>query len=271
MDLIGGQFLEKFSSTRGIYFHQGYRGFHHSFRPLSLLYATVTTYNIKKELTERIMSSLPSISGSIPKENALENKSKEEMSSTLPKLEMPKNNIQSNDDTLPIMKKSPRISKSPRTVPKTKSPRLSPRLKPIKKDEENNLNKDREIKLDNTVVPKHQHHHHSKIDAVSHLLTRRRSIVQTAEEFAEEAWKAREKFIAFVPRKVLPEMYEMRNKVEERCTSLQGVVSFLDVAGFTKLTERLALQDDGAERLAEIINKLMGQLVGTLKTGDVIK
>jgi hypothetical protein len=30
-------------------------------------------------------------------------------------------------------------------------------------------------------------------------------------------------------------------------------------------------QSDGAERLAKIINKLMGQMVDTLKTGDVIK
>jgi hypothetical protein len=45
----------------------------------------------------------------------------------------------------------------------------------------------------------------------------------------------------------------------------------LDVAGFTKLTEKLALQPDGAERLAKIINKLMAQLLDTLPTGDVIK
>jgi hypothetical protein len=50
-----------------------------------------------------------------------------------------------------------------------------------------------------------------------------------------------------------------------------GVASFLDLAGFTKLTERLAQQPDGAERLAKIINKLMGQLLDTLTTGDVIK
>jgi hypothetical protein len=30
-------------------------------------------------------------------------------------------------------------------------------------------------------------------------------------------------------------------------------------------------QPDGAERLAKIINKLMGQLLDTLKTGDTIK
>ena len=56
-----------------------------------------------------------------------------------------------------------------------------------------------------------------------------------------------------------------------RCLQMSGVVSFLDVAGFTKLTEKLALQPDGAERLAKIINKLMSQLLSTLPTGDVIK
>jgi len=56
-----------------------------------------------------------------------------------------------------------------------------------------------------------------------------------------------------------------------RCKTLQGVVAFLDVAGFTKLTERLAMQPDGAERLAKIINKLMGQMLNTCPTGDVIK
>jgi len=60
-------------------------------------------------------------------------------------------------------------------------------------------------------------------------------------------------------------------KPAARSTTMRGVVSFLDVAGFTKLTERLALQPDGAERLAKIINKLMGQLLDTLTTGDVIK
>lgn len=77
-------------------------------------------------------------------------------------------------------------------------------------------------------------------------------------------------FVAFVPRKVLPQLPEMDLAVP-RCMTLQGVVSFLDVAGFTKLTERLAMQPDGAERLAKIINKLMGQMLNTCPTGDVIK
>jgi class 3 adenylate cyclase len=78
------------------------------------------------------------------------------------------------------------------------------------------------------------------------------------------------RYAAFVPRRVLPHLTGMQ-RAEPRCGPLEGVVSFLDVAGFTKLTEKLAQQADGAERLAKIINKLMGQLLGTLTTGDVIK
>jgi hypothetical protein len=48
-------------------------------------------------------------------------------------------------------------------------------------------------------------------------------------------------YVAFVPRKVLPQLPAME-VAEARCTNMQGVVSFLDVAGFTKLTERLAMQ-----------------------------
>ena len=76
--------------------------------------------------------------------------------------------------------------------------------------------------------------------------------------------------MAFVPKRVLAQLPEMLHP-EARCTTTRGIVSFLDLAGFTKLTERLALQPDGAERLAKIINKLMGQLLKTLVTGDVIK
>ena len=77
-------------------------------------------------------------------------------------------------------------------------------------------------------------------------------------------------FVAFVPRRVLPQLPEMRVP-GARCLPMSGVVSFLDVAGFTKLTEKLALQPDGAERLAKIINKLMSQRLNPLPTGDVIK
>jgi class 3 adenylate cyclase len=90
-----------------------------------------------------------------------------------------------------------------------------------------------------------------------------------AAEASAEAAILRQ-YVAFVPRKVLPELPEMAI-AEPRIRTLQGVVSFLDVAGFTKLTERLALQSDGAERLAKIINKLMGQMLNTCPTGDVIK
>lgn len=129
-------------------------------------------------------------------------------------------------------------------------------------------------------------------------------------------------YIAFVPRRVLPQLSQLRQNPEASCEELevpqgnlrspdrrpatladgdscclaglagwlqlplllllprvfmlalnftQGVVSFLDIAGFTKLTERLAEQPDGAERLAKIINKLLTQLLNTLTTGDVIK
>ena len=56
-----------------------------------------------------------------------------------------------------------------------------------------------------------------------------------------------------------------------KCVPFEGVASFLDLAGFTKLTERLALLPDGAERLAKVINKLMTTLLDTLQTGDTIK
>jgi hypothetical protein len=77
-------------------------------------------------------------------------------------------------------------------------------------------------------------------------------------------------FVAFVPRRVLPQLPGME-AAAARVARMAGVVSFLDVAGFTKLTEKLAAQADGAERLAKIINKLMAQLLNTLPTGDVIK
>ena len=77
-------------------------------------------------------------------------------------------------------------------------------------------------------------------------------------------------YVAFVPRFVVPQLRELREPLA-RVEKFQGVVSFLDVAGFTKLTERLAKQPDGAERLAKIINALLGQLLDTLESGDIIK
>ena len=78
------------------------------------------------------------------------------------------------------------------------------------------------------------------------------------------------RFVAFVPRFVLPQLPSMDFPAPS-CIFIEGVVSFLDVAGFTKLTERLAMQPDGAERLAKIINKLMGQMLNTCHSGDVVK
>lgn len=77
-------------------------------------------------------------------------------------------------------------------------------------------------------------------------------------------------YVAFVPRYVVPQLRDM-GEARARVEVFQGVVSFLDVAGFTKLTERLARQPDGAERLAKIINALLGQLLNTLESGDIIK
>jgi hypothetical protein len=48
-------------------------------------------------------------------------------------------------------------------------------------------------------------------------------------------------YVAFVPRRVLPELPAMHD-AEPKCAHFEGVVSFVDLAGFTKLTERLALQ-----------------------------
>jgi len=212
------------------------------------------------------MSTLPLISGSIMKEDEQKGEEKMKSASFLPKLEVPKNSSQ------------------PQNKPKL-SPRASPRLKPIKLNnpsEKQNNDKDND---DQNINKKNFRIQSSltnspKLSSIAHLapqvpmLGNRRvstkSGAEIADELAQQAWDQRHRFVAFVPRKVLPEMPEMR-VAAERCTSLQGVVSFLDVAGFTKLTERLALQADGAERLADIINKLMGQLVGTLKSGDVIK
>jgi len=207
------------------------------------------------------MSTLPLISGSIMKEDEQKGEEKMKSASFLPKLEVPKNSSQ------------------PQNKPKL-SPRASPRLKPIKlnnpSEKQNNDDKDND---DQNIIKK-KFRIQSSLSSIAHLapqvpmLGNRRgstkSGAEIADELAQQAWDQRHRFVAFVPRKVLPEMPEMR-VAAERCTSLQGVVSFLDVAGFTKLTERLALQADGAERLADIINKLMGQLVGTLKSGDVIK
>ena len=63
----------------------------------------------------------------------------------------------------------------------------------------------------------------------------------------------------------------MNGPARATCVKFVGVASFLDLAGFTKLTERLALLPDGAERLAKVINTLIGRLLDTLKTGDVVK
>jgi hypothetical protein len=233
------------------------------------------------------MSSLPSISGTKSQESSGNISPRTSQNDALPKLDMMNKQTSSNDNVKKSPRISPRAPKSPRApqtaTTKDKSPRLSPRIKPIivnrqnsgsiessggVKEAEKKSTSDVKIKLISIHNPDKHHHHHKHL--VVPILSRRKSKVQTAEETAEEAWKAREKFIAFVPRKVLPQLSDLR-EAGERCTPLQGVVSFLDVAGFTKLTERLALQADGAERLADIINKLMGQLLGTLKTGDVIK
>jgi hypothetical protein len=50
--------------------------------------------------------------------------------------------------------------------------------------------------------------------------------------------------VAFVPRKLLPQLPAMAAAGEPSATMqrMEGVVSFLDLAGFTKLTERLTLQ-----------------------------
>jgi hypothetical protein len=48
-------------------------------------------------------------------------------------------------------------------------------------------------------------------------------------------------YVSFVPRRVLPELPSMHEAMA-RCQHFEGVVSFVDLAGFTKLTERLALQ-----------------------------
>jgi len=48
---------------------------------------------------------------------------------------------------------------------------------------------------------------------------------------------------AFVPRKLLPQLPAMAaTEPSATMQEIEGVVSFLDLAGFTKLTERLALQ-----------------------------
>jgi len=50
-------------------------------------------------------------------------------------------------------------------------------------------------------------------------------------------------YVAFVPRRMLPRLPAMATtKPSATMEKLEGVVSFLDLAGFTKLTERLALQ-----------------------------
>lgn len=52
-----------------------------------------------------------------------------------------------------------------------------------------------------------------------------------------------EQYVAFVPRRTLPQLPAMAaTKPSATLEKLEGVVSFLDLAGFTKLTERLAVQ-----------------------------
>jgi hypothetical protein len=52
-----------------------------------------------------------------------------------------------------------------------------------------------------------------------------------------------DQYVAFVPRRMLPRLPAMATtKPSASMEKLEGVVSFLDLAGFTKLTERLALQ-----------------------------
>jgi hypothetical protein len=52
-----------------------------------------------------------------------------------------------------------------------------------------------------------------------------------------------EQYVAFVPRRTLPQLPAMAaTKPSATMEKLEGVVSFLDLAGFTKLTERLAVQ-----------------------------
>lgn len=52
-----------------------------------------------------------------------------------------------------------------------------------------------------------------------------------------------DQYVAFVPRRMLPRLPAMATtKPSATMEKLEGVVSFLDLAGFTKLTERLALQ-----------------------------
>lgn len=54
--------------------------------------------------------------------------------------------------------------------------------------------------------------------------------------------------------------------------SVSGILSFIDITGFTALSKRLSRHPDGAERLAGIVNRLLTWLIDhCLPLGDVWK
>ena len=77
-----------------------------------------------------------------------------------------------------------------------------------------------------------------------------------------------------MPRTILRSLAGMKQQPElPYQTHLETVVLFLDVSGFTKLSEKLATKKYGAEELAEFLNQYFSQLVRIIyrSGGDVLK
>ncbi len=65
----------------------------------------------------------------------------------------------------------------------------------------------------------------------------------------------------FVPRLALDWLHESPGAVHRR---LEGTLLFVDVSGFTALTERLAARGKvGAEEISDVIGAVFGELLGT--------
>jgi class 3 adenylate cyclase len=82
---------------------------------------------------------------------------------------------------------------------------------------------------------------------------------------------------SFVPNAVLDVLADIEAGAAVGTTpqprEFLGVVLFADISGFTALTEKLALEGNGAEKLSRKLNFLLGLLINEVETygGDVVK
>ena len=84
-----------------------------------------------------------------------------------------------------------------------------------------------------------------------------------------------EAYASYVPRHLVERFrLDPAPPHEPREQTGTAVLMFADIAGFTRLTEKLAQEDaDGTEKLTGILNRFFGQLIAVVESygGDVVK